>query len=71
MNPATLVKTYWNISKTKRAEIHKDPDDGLSVRVYDSNGLTEVKELHNFSIHAAENIAEHSVKEGNERLLLG
>lgn len=61
MNQATLVKTYWSDDRTKRAEIHKDPEDGLSVRLFSNDGLTETHNLNNYSIRYAEDYAEDYV----------
>lgn len=61
MNTYTLVSTFWSDNKIRRAEIHKDPEEGLSVHLYDHDQLKEVRHLNNYSIHYAEDCAENYV----------
>lgn len=61
MKPTTLVSTYWSDDKVKHAEVHHDPEDGLSVYLYQNDKLMEKRYLHNYSIHYAEDCAENYV----------
>jgi len=69
-----IVSTYTQ--NNRRAEIHNE-DHGLIVRLYENNVLITTRELHNYSIHYAESLAENFVEHigefyngtGNRQLL--
>ena len=61
MKSVTLVSTFFSDNQQKRAEVHSDPEKGLSVYLYNNNDLVEKRELHNYSINYAEDCAENYV----------
>jgi len=58
MKTTTLVSTFLSDDGSKHAEVHHDPEYGLSVYLYNNSKLVGKKDLHNYSINHAEDCAE-------------